>query len=105
MRENTDAREKKCREALILKTMRHREHIGNENPATLSQMTYNWAWLLLLLFSLVSIGMCLPTSLMEDMKKADQAMKPKCKTQSPIPYLPSRSLEIAFELSFDFDSL
>ncbi|XP_012222113.1 prohormone-2 isoform X2 [Linepithema humile] len=41
-------------------------------------MTYNWAWLLLL-FSLVSIGMCLPTSLMEDLKKADQAMKPKSK--------------------------
>ncbi|KMQ94435.1 prohormone-2 precursor [Lasius niger] len=41
-------------------------------------MTYNWAWLLLL-FSLVSIGMCLPTSLIEDVKKADQAMKPKSK--------------------------
>lgn len=56
-----------------------RERIGvNKNFATLSQMTYNWAWLLLL-FSLVSIGMCLPTSLIEDVKKADQAMKPKCK--------------------------
>lgn len=42
-------------------------------------MTCNWAWLLLLLFSLVSIGMCLPTSLMEDAKKADQTMKPKSK--------------------------
>ncbi|KAL6431290.1 hypothetical protein ACFW04_007156 [Cataglyphis niger] len=41
-------------------------------------MTYNWAWLLLL-FSLVSLGMCLPTSLIEDVKKADQAMKPKSK--------------------------
>ncbi|GAB1867146.1 Prohormone-2 [Camponotus japonicus] len=41
-------------------------------------MTYNWAWLLLL-FSLVSIGICLPTSLIEDVKKADQAMKPKSK--------------------------
>ncbi|XP_011686034.1 PREDICTED: prohormone-2-like [Wasmannia auropunctata] len=42
-------------------------------------MTCNWAWLLLLLFSLVSIGMCLPASLMEDAKKADQVMKPKSK--------------------------
>ncbi|EFN79547.1 Prohormone-2 [Harpegnathos saltator] len=38
----------------------------------------NWAWLLLL-FSLVSVSMSLPTSLMEDAKKADQAMKPKSK--------------------------
>ncbi|KAG5308634.1 PROH2 protein, partial [Pseudoatta argentina] len=42
------------------------------------KMTCNWAWLLLL-FSLVSVGMCLPTSLMEDVKKADQIMKPKSK--------------------------
>lgn len=41
------------------------------------KMTYNWAWLLLL-FSLVSIGICLPTR-MEDPKKADQTMKPKSK--------------------------
>lgn len=40
-------------------------------------MTYNWAWLLqLLLFSLVSIGICLP---IEDVKKTDQVMKPKSK--------------------------
>ncbi|XP_011638546.1 prohormone-2-like [Pogonomyrmex barbatus] len=42
-------------------------------------MTSNWAWLVLLLFSLVSIGMCLPTNLMEDAKKTDQAVKPKSK--------------------------
>ncbi|KYM95110.1 PREDICTED: prohormone-2-like [Cyphomyrmex costatus] len=42
-------------------------------------MTCNWAWLLLLLFSLISIGLCLPTNLMEDAKKADQTMKPKSK--------------------------
>ncbi|XP_032684818.1 prohormone-2-like [Odontomachus brunneus] len=41
-------------------------------------MMYNWAWLLLL-FSLVSIGISLPTSLMDDVKKTDQAMKPKSK--------------------------
>jgi hypothetical protein len=52
-----------------------------KNSATLSQMTYNWAWLLLL-FSLISIGMCLPTSLMEDLKKPEQVMKPKCKVRS-----------------------
>ncbi|XP_029155949.1 prohormone-2-like isoform X2 [Nylanderia fulva] len=45
--------------------------------ATSRKMTYNWAWLLLL-FSLVSIVMCLPTR-MEDPKKAEQAMKPKSK--------------------------
>ncbi|XP_012538470.1 prohormone-2 isoform X2 [Monomorium pharaonis] len=42
-------------------------------------MTCNWAWLLLLLFSLVSVGICLPAGLMEDAKKADQPMKPKSK--------------------------
>ncbi|XP_071577117.1 LOW QUALITY PROTEIN: prohormone-2 [Temnothorax nylanderi] len=48
------------------------------------KMTYNWAWLLLLLLSLVSIGTCLPTSLMEDTKKADQVMKPKSKRTQEI---------------------
>jgi hypothetical protein len=52
--------------------------IENENPTTLSQMTYNWAWLLLLLFSLVSIGTCLP---IENVKITDQIMKPKCKAR------------------------
>ncbi|KYM77857.1 Prohormone-2 [Atta colombica] len=80
----TRGAKKECREALTLKTVRHRERNGNENPATLSQMTCNWAWLLLLLFSLVLVGMCLPTSLMEDAKKTDQVMKPKSKRTQEI---------------------
>ncbi|KYQ51087.1 Prohormone-2 [Trachymyrmex zeteki] len=47
-------------------------------------MTCNWAWLLLLLFSLVSVGMCLPTNLMEDAEKADQVMNPKSKRTQEI---------------------
>ncbi|XP_020286343.1 prohormone-2-like [Pseudomyrmex gracilis] len=45
-------------------------------------MTHNWAWLLLL-FSLVSTGMCMPASLMEDLKKADQASEIKHETMKP----------------------
>ncbi|KAL0127240.1 hypothetical protein PUN28_005500 [Cardiocondyla obscurior] len=42
-------------------------------------MTGIWAWLVLGLFSLISIGLCLPTSLMENAKKVDQVTKPKSK--------------------------
>lgn len=74
------------REPLTLTTARAPESSRVKISPFLSQMTYNWAWLLLLL-SLVSVGMCLPTSLMEDVKKADQAMKPKCKSKRPPPPL------------------